>query len=339
MGKHMIWRMNGCVIKLYNFIMATHFINRNNRFCRRIREILFHNICHKCHASFGNKNKDRLFYVIRCPHEKLGVFGLFNYVVYHLRLSESYHAEPIVDWQHYPNAGITEDETAGRVNAWEWFFDSMVEGKELSEVYRSKHVIMSGGEIDGGLSEIRNPEQLLENSQLIHKYIRLNKEMKEKLELFMEQSGMKGSRTLGVLGRGTDFRETKPKWHAICATPQQLCEKIDEKESEWGKFDKIFLATEDQQIMDALKEKYDDRLIFNQTSYVTSTGGVWLNKLYDTDEYKGKKQQKSSEYVEAIYLLTKCDALIASVVGGTLGAMRIRGGYDQCYFFDLGSYQ
>lgn len=64
--------INAIIIVLYNFFISRKFINKNNVFCRRIRQMLFHNICYECCASFGRKNRDRLFYVIRCPKDDLG---------------------------------------------------------------------------------------------------------------------------------------------------------------------------------------------------------------------------------------------------------------------------
>jgi hypothetical protein len=44
------------------------------------------------------------------------------------------------------------------------------------------------------------------------------------------------------------------------------------------------------------------------------------------------------EYLASIYLLAKCDDLIAPNVGGTLGALRIKGVYEYSYIFQLGTY-
>ncbi|MCI8966550.1 MAG: hypothetical protein HFH75_03035 [Lachnospiraceae bacterium] len=53
----------------------------------------------------------------------------------------------------------------------------------------------------------------------------------------------------------------------------------------------------------------------------------------------GKKRQAMQEYLREIYLLARCDALIAPVIGGTLGAVRIKGGFEKQYFFKLGQYE
>ena len=157
--------------------------------------MLYHNICHcmwrgrKREASFGKCNPERLFYVIRSPKSELGLFGLYNYVVGELREAERLKAEPVVDWQYYPNDYLLENENVGKVNAWEYFFRP-VSDVSLKEVYCSKHVIMSSGEYMGSLSEVNDPEGLLESNRLIEKYIRLNEKTKRLCEEEYERMGM-----------------------------------------------------------------------------------------------------------------------------------------------------
>lgn len=331
-------KINAIVITIYNFLIARRFFNRNNKICRRLRAVLYHNICRKCTASFGSLNADRVFYVIRSPKSELGFFGLYNYVVDELKTAERLNAEPVVDWQHYPNDYLLEDTLVGRVNAWEYFF-LPVSGVSLSEVYRSKKVIMSSGEYIGTLSEVNDAGELLESSRLIEKYIRLNEKTGQLCEREYKRLGMDHYRTLGVKCRGTDFRETRPKSHVICPDVEMTAEVISQKSAEWGAFDKIFLVTEDALMFEQMKELYPDKLLYNQTERFKTANGEWLNKTFDrVGVEKNYKHDRMLEYLISVYLLSKCDALIAPVVGATLGAMRIKGRYEQYYLIHLGNY-
>lgn len=80
-----------------------------NRIIRRVRAMLYHNICFGCRARFGSLNPDRTFYVIRCPKFELGFWGLYNYVVGRLRDAVVMNAEPVIDWQYYSNDYLLED--------------------------------------------------------------------------------------------------------------------------------------------------------------------------------------------------------------------------------------
>lgn len=335
---HIGEKINAIIIEIYNFLIARRFINRNNRVCRRIRAVLYHNICYQCTASFGKLNPDRVFYLIRSPQAEMGFFGLYNYVVNELKVAENLNAEPVVDWQYYPNDYLSEDASVGGVNAWEYFF-LPVSGVSLSEVYHSKKVIMSSGKYLGTLSEVEDAEGLLESNRLIRKYIHLNEKAGQLCEQEYKRLGMDRYRTLGVKCRGTDFRESRPKTHAICPDVEKTAEVISQKSVEWGEFDKIFLATEDEIMFEQMKEIYSDKLLYNQTERFKTANGQWLNKTFDrAGRDKNYKYDRMMEYLISVYLLSMCDALIAPVVGATLGAMRIKGKYEQYYLIHLGNY-
>jgi hypothetical protein len=327
--------LNGTVIKIYNFIISTRFINKNNKICRRLRKMLFHNICFECNAWFGKLNPDKKLYLVRCPQETMGLFGVYNYVVEHLKKADSINAIPVIDWQYYPNSSLLDDDAVGRENAWEYYFEQPG-CISVAECYKSKNVIMSNGIGMESLIETFQEDKLKESHRVIEKYIRLNSKVSEYIDNEYNQLGMKNSRILGILCRGTDFTHEKPKGHTICATAQQTIAKIEEKQKEWGKFDKIFLATEDEGIFNEMQKYYGDRLIYCQKHRVKYTG-KWLNELYDEGGYEEKREQML-EYLASIYLLAKCDALIAPNVGGTVGALRIKGGYENSYIFRLGNY-
>lgn len=332
-------KINALIVRVYNFLISRKLINHNNVVSRRIRQMLFHNICYECNASFGNMNKDRLFYVIRCPKDDLGFFGLYNYVVDHMKKAISMNAEPVVDWKYYPNSYISEDHLVGEENAWEYFFENPV-GVSVDEVYKSKNVIMSGHEWLTSLGEVRLPEKIKESYEIINKYIRLNSETQKYVRREFERLNMASYKVLGIKCRGTDFVETKPQFHTIPPSASQTIEKIQEIQDEWGHYDRIFVATEDEKIFNELHEYYQEKMIFcNTETRIETAEGKWLNHLFDGNGMENKKRQAMLEYLREIYLLAECDALVAPVIGGTLGAVRIKGGFSKQYFFNLGHFE
>ena len=99
------------------------------------------------------------------------------------------------------------------------------------------------------------------------------------------------------------------------------------------------MATEDKDIFDNLLQRYGSRLTYVETDLIGDVSGKWLNELFKKDELKGHKFNRMADYYISIWLLAHCDSLIAPVVGGTLGAMRIRGRrYKNVYLFHLGAY-
>ncbi len=332
--------VSGLIIRLYNKIITFEIINKNNKFCRRLREMMYHNICWKCNATFGKENPNRLFYVIRSSQSEMGLFGLFNYVVDNIWTAISLGAEPVVDWKYYPNDYLLDDNSVGKINAWELFFEPM-SGIDIDEVYKSKNVIMSDGVfLNGGRLglEYSDISEFEKTSKLIKDYIILNEEMKDELDFATESLGMRTKRFLGIKCRGTDFKETNPAAHSICPDVRRTADIIDEKEKEWGKYDKIYLVTEDEEMYQQMKLIYRDRLISYDDNRVKSTNGKWFNSLFDGKEQEFKKLSMM-KYIISVYLLAECDALIAPIVGATNGAMRIKGRFEHHYIINLGQYK
>lgn len=337
MYKELIRKLNGRVVRLYNFIVSMRLINLDNKVCRKVRKILFHNICYNCEANFGRKNPDKLIYIIRCSNEKIGLFGLYNHVVSHLRKAEELGAAPVVDWQYYPNSGILEDNLVGKENAWEYYFEQLSE-ISLKDAYLSRNVIMSSGNVTGSLGEVWQEEEVMHSNALIGRYIKLNQVCQSLVNEKYEELHMAENSVLGVLCRGTDFTAARPKGHAICPSVEATVNTIREMQIKWGTFDKIFLATEDDAIFRKMQDTFQEKLIFCQKNRISDSSGRWLNELYECSECREIKKVMMQEYLTSIYLLAKCDALIAPVVGGTLGAMRIKGKFDKIFLFQLGNY-
>lgn len=333
-------RVKGCIVKAYNYLIARKWINKNTKFCRKIRSMFFHNICHEWNCSFGKLNPDRVFYVIRCAKSDLGFFGMYNSVVYHIAIALQKGAEPVIDWRHYPNDYILEDDAVGKLNAWEDYFKQATD-VTLDEVYHSKNVIMSSGATAPGLDEIYDLDMVAKSQRIVEQYVVLKPEILQICEAEFKRLKMDCNRVLGVKCRGTDFVATKPTGHSICPSTQQTIDVIEEKRKEWGEFDYIFLATEDELIFRQMKEYYGEKIISNETERIRDTDGKWLNELFDSQsEYSHSKKARMIEYVISVYLLSKCDALIAPIVGATLGAMRMRTThYENLYLFQLGNYK
>lgn len=328
--------LRGLLIRLYNCLMTTKIINKNTPFFRRLRAVCFHNICFKCEAYFGKKNPDKIFYVIRCPQYDMGFFGVYNYIVNHMKIVDGTEMIPVVDWMYYPNSYITEDYEIGKVNAWEYYFQnySVV---SLEEVYQSQHVVMCRTDNQASLTEVYDEKELIHSNCIINKYMKLNKEVLDICNKWYSVLGMNSCKILGVKCRGTDFVSSKPTGHSICPDALATIEKIEEQEKEWGSYDKIFVATEDKNIYQDLIYKYGDRLITNGTFYFENTGDKWLSDMFE--DVSGTKRDRMTEYLVSTYLLAQCDALIAPIVGGTLGAMRMKGKYEKLYLFQLGLYE
>lgn len=299
--------------------------------------MLFHNICYECVATFGKQNASRKFYVIRCPQEEMGLFAIINYVVYHLKRAEDMGREPVVDWQFYPNKYFSEDNEVGKKNVWESFFEQTSK-IELCEVYKSQDVLMSSGAWELPGNELDDENKILMNHDIIKKYIMLNPFTQKMLDGECQRIGIGQYSFIGVKCRGTDFVAAKPKGHSIVPDVDMTITTINDKIEQWGGYDRIYLSTEDEQIQNKLKEYYGERLFYTDGTRFSLTSDKWLGSVYEEMGEACTKEEDMRNYVLSTYLLAKCDALIAPAVGGTIGAVRIKGKYEHMHIFRLGLY-
>ncbi len=129
-----------------------------------------------------------------------------------------------------------------------------------------------------------------------------------------------GRKILGVLARGTDYVTMKLGADRRHATPDQMISVIQEWMDE-GKYEKIFLATEDKDNYDKIRaafpgkviavsqerhsisemKKHNSNLIY-EFEHKLNTGKAYIDALEDT----------TVNYFYALYILSKCDAFLCS---------------------------
>lgn len=337
-------KVTGLLMKAYHHIIKWKWLNSNFLLVEKCRNLLVYLVCNsrELHASFGNLNPDKVFYVIRDPHRMAGLFAVHALVVGHIRTAIERGMIPIVDMQHYPNYYYNDKETIGRINWWEYCFLQPFP-YTLEEVYHSRNVVLCHGMYDGQLSEILDADKILQSHSLVSKYIKLCPEAEKIYE--EEWSRIRGGsrRILGVKCRGTDYVGLKLFGHAIMPSIQMTIEKIEEMKRIWeeeiGEYNAIFVATEDENILQGLKEHFKEELVFNDYSRFKNTGSTGLFDVINKGHGAQYKYEKMMDYLATTYCLSKCDALIAPMVNGTLGALRMKGGYEKVYIFQLGNYQ
>ena len=224
---------------------------------------------------------------------------------------------------------VSEDEHIGKVNVWDIFFDQP-SGITIDEVYRSRNVELSSGDWDAAaLQEIYNPDELAESHRVYRKFIHLNERMKSIVEEERKRIGFEKQRVLAVKIRGTDFVTARPSDHSTVLSAESTTELVDAKRQEWGDFDRIYLATEDADALRTMVDKYGSMVCYTsgKTYDKVDVGSRWLSEMYD----KGciDKISDMETYLITTYMMAEADYLIAPAVGGTLGAMRIKGQYKE----------
>ena len=290
----------------------------------------------------GHENKDIIFYVIGMDDTIGGLFWLINKSLMHIAYAVEHNYVPIVDFQNN-RTQYQAAELYGIDNIWEYYFKQPM-GYGLQDIKKSKFVIMAKkshtpdeAHFMGNFYD--NPERIGYFRNFFKKYIIVNDRTKAYLDSSYMNLISNQGKVLGVLCRGTDYIMSKPKGHPIPPTAEETI-RCAKAVMEKYHCQKIFLATEDEDVYNDFYGEFKDKLLTNNQVRLSKTQ-MQGNKLLAgyRDELFTTKEQKYKaglEYLVAIYLLSKCDCFIGSRCGGTKGVLMMTDGFEYQYIFNLG---
>ncbi len=290
-------------------------------------------------VSYGRENPDKVFYVIRRATCKVGLFSFVMTNLGHIKFAIDHGYIPVIDMQNNANTYLEKNEI-GKKNAWEFYFEQPC-GYSLADISKSKNVILGSGLITDKIA-FPSARMVYDENEfnlwkgIFDQYLNITEEIKREVDRQFEQL-FHNNRVLGVLARGTDYTGTKPHKHPVQPETEQIISKSKEVMNLY-KCDKIYLATEDEQIFCEFKRVFGDKLTAPDVKRYMTIGAENINDVMCEDR-KCDKYLKGKEYLESILLLSKCNCLVAGNTGGTQGALLFSKGYEYKYIFDLGVYQ
>ena len=205
--------------------------------------------------SYGNKNPNKIFYVIR-RSPGAGLFSNVTYVINHLKIADKHNFIPVIDMENYPTIYNEKRSINGIKNSWLYYFEP-VSKYSLQEVYESKNVILSSNRFYHDFFT----HKIYENKNLLKFFNRITvkKSIQIKVQKFLKKISFKKYKTLGIHYRGTSYKDSAN--HPFPPTFSQLVKKIDNL-LKLNKFDKIFFATEDKEMFDLIIKKYKNKIIY-----------------------------------------------------------------------------
>lgn len=314
-------------MSLKSFIQKISFINEPyTRWKWRERKV-----------SWGEDNPDKIFFVVRRATSKVGLFSLVmtNMGLVEYALDRGYI--PVIDMQFNENTYL-EKEQVGKENAWEFYFEQPC-GYTLKDIAHSKNIILSDGIITEKnvfpTDEItRNEEEYAHWRSFFQKYLRVRTELVEEAHRVQKEL-FDGKKVLGVLCRGTDYVEQRPKNHPIQPDVKEMIGDVRTALREQNCV-YVYLATEDESAYRRFYEAFGEVLRVTSARRTENVGNRNIN-----DISYGREQErylKGKEYLINILLLSECDCLVAGSAGGTYAALLMGNEYDYKYVYDLGLY-
>ncbi|MCR4651174.1 MAG: hypothetical protein K5662_05420 [Lachnospiraceae bacterium] len=283
----------------------------------------------------GRTDRDGIVYIIRRSGKKLGLFSYVDTILPRIVYAVEHDYIPVVDMCTFDNS-LRRD---NKHNPWEDYFEQPG-GLSLPEAYASKKIIISdAGVPDDHPSDsagfLSGSDGRLEYWRMaFRKYIKINSRIMEQADNKYKELFGDGKKILGVLARGTDYVTMKPPGHPIQPDAAHIIEKVSQTLREKG-YDRIFLATEDANIANELKNKFGDICVTNDVDYIDYRGS------YLADEQNNKQMSagnKNIDYLINLVLLSRCQGIVAGRTSGTIGAALMSDGWEFSYFFDMGTY-
>ena len=250
--------------------------------------------------SFGKKNQNKVFYVIKV--DKNGGGGLFSNVLFvlnHIKICKKHNFIPVVDMENFPTRYNEKRKIFNSMNSWNYYFKK-VSKFTLNEVYLSKNVIFTDGFINDEMSKNYKSDNDLK--LIFKKYIKIKKNFLKSTNNFAKKH-FKGKKVLAVHFRGTSMK-TIPR-HPLPPTPDQIINLINKLIKRY-KFNKIFLVTDELNYLELFKEIYGNMLCYRKSFRSNKS------KIFDLNPRKLHRYNMGVDALEDTLLMSKLNYLVCS---------------------------
>tara|TARA_Y100000591_G_scaffold208112_1_gene180283 strand:+ start:1988 stop:3031 length:1044 start_codon:yes stop_codon:yes gene_type:complete len=203
--------------------------------------------------SFGKKNKNIKFYVIKRNYNFNGFFSNLIFVIDHLKFAKKNGMVPVVDMENFKTVYNDLKEINKTSNSWNYYFKK-ISKYSLSEVYRSENVYFSSDKriFNKEINEDRNLIKIYQNYiKILPIHIKLFKKIRK-------NKFRKKNKILGIHIRGG--LEKIVRGHSLPPRPQDIL-KISVEIFGKHKCDKIFLVTEDLNYLEVFRDYFKNKII------------------------------------------------------------------------------
>lgn len=267
----------------------------------------------------GNQGGIRYFH-IGPDASGSGFFADHNRLLCYLYYADYYGLIPVVEYgDGYSYA--EKEPVNGTRNPFEYYFEQPG-GVSVEQLKAQQSVIKSRKEnaaLAGTLNASGNgydwsEEYLEEMGRISAKYIHLNSETKKWMTDQID-STIRGKRAIGVHVRGTDFKRNY-KGHPVKIGTEEYLEAA-KKMFAAGKYDMVFLATDDSEAIDRFRETFGEKLVYYR-DVIRSSGDETVMK--SREERESHHYLLGREVLRDAWTLGSCQGLIAGLSQVSFGA-------------------
>ena len=245
-------------------------------------------------------------YVIRQNGAGRGLFSLVSSVVCHLHLAARHGLMPIVDLRdsptEYDDQQFLLNDCSHRSNPWEFFFQP-VSSLRLDEGYENRTCLASAKGFPLGYPR----KMLISHSKALREIasacIKPASDILDELDIAISNI-LEGNRVLGVHFRGQEQKTTP--YHPLSPTHEQIYAAIDLAITDYD-YNRIFVASEDQDFVDAVMDRYSGKAI--ALPHFRTRSPVNSYRIYPRPMHK---YLLGKEILIDAFILSDCDGLVSS---------------------------
>lgn len=261
----------------------------------------------------GVLNRDKTIYYISLGGSECGFFAIYRLLLELFYLADVCGMVPVVRYKKdflYAESRMVH----GTFNPYEYYFKQPVVG--IMEA-RNSYNVVKATRLHNDMVELvfngkygvyeASPLYLKQMAGMQKKYIILKPEtekyIKEGIHKLIGEKNV-----LGVHIRGTDFKknyDTHPKYIGVERFVDEIYNQLNN-----GRWDKVFLATDDLGILERCKNEFGDRLVFYRDVYRAGGG---KSVAFSDDERSRHKYMLGLEVLRDAYTLAACNGLIAGI--------------------------
>ncbi|MCR4745364.1 MAG: hypothetical protein K5894_09080 [Lachnospiraceae bacterium] len=296
-----------------------------------IRKVLQTDPCVMQFESGGSLNPDKNIYYIEIGDASDGFFAEHGKLQKFLVFADRFGLTPVV---RYTEKYIySENEPVnGSENPFEYFYLQPA-GISVKDALKSRNILRAeyiNTQIDDILSKKNHDYAVSDEyidmlARVEKKYIRLNDTVQNYISEEISKIGI-DDKTLAVHYRGTDYRQEFNN-HPLYVGADEYIEKASKLLKD-GKYEKIFLATDDMKAAEKFSERFGDKLVcYNDV--IRSTGDVSV--AFSKNERKLHHYKLALEVLRDMYSLSACGGLVAGVSQVSLAARINKKSRDEKY--------
>lgn len=277
---------------------------------------------------YGNENSGKIIYHITERGNGYGFFAEFKAVLEELLYAERMGFAPVVtfgkDFLYYDEElSITTD------NAFCYFFEPVGEEKNLEN---SMNVVMAREchckyieDLYGATGYSIPLELQTELVRILSRYIKIKNGLCIEFDTMFREI-FPDENILGVHYRGTDFKKGYYN-HPVAVSLEQLISEVKEV-FEQGNFAYIFLATDVDGTLDALKKEFGDCVRQFQDVY---RGDSDVSVAFSKSDRTRHHYRLGIEVLRDAYALSRCQGLVAGLSQVSFSSRLLKMGRGEMY--------